>query len=72
MRANIKKVLSLLIVLCLLAAYIQPAVFIVLAVGTPVCEINSIGYDTFADALAAVSTDETIRLLSNINYNSGV
>ncbi|NLV34200.1 MAG: hypothetical protein GXY21_06665 [Clostridiaceae bacterium] len=72
MRANIKKVLSLLIVLCLLAAYIQPAVFTVLAVGTPVCEINSIVYDTFADALAAVSTDETIRLLSNINYNSGV
>ncbi len=72
MRASTKKVLSLLIVLCLLAAYIQPAVFTVLAVGTPVCEINSIGYGTFADALAAVSTDETIRLLSNINYNSSV
>lgn len=37
-----------------------------------VCEIGSTQYATFAEALAAVTDGQTIKLLKNINHNAGI
>lgn len=37
-----------------------------------VCEINGKQYATLTEALAAVKTNETIKLLKDINYNEGI
>ena len=70
MKSGIKKMLSLLIILCVFLAYLQPAALHVSAENVPICEISSVGYNSLADALAVIRTNETIKLLTNIDYNS--
>ncbi|OQB51213.1 MAG: Endo-1,4-beta-xylanase A precursor [Firmicutes bacterium ADurb.Bin146] len=72
MKSGIKKMLSLLIILCVFLAYLQPAALHVSAENVPICEISSVGYNSLADALAVIRTNETIKLLTNIDYNSGI
>ena len=37
-----------------------------------VCEIDGVPYETLDEALAAVADGETIRLLADIDYESGI
>ena len=37
-----------------------------------VCEINGVGFQTLGQALNAVSSGQTIKLLKNIEHNSGI
>ena len=66
------KTVSLLLVFCLLAVMIP--VSVQADTGGNVCEIveTGTGYATLDDALAAVESGQTIKLLDNIDYNKGI
>lgn len=57
---------------CLLAmVFIAAAPIGTLAAGE-VCQIDGVTYETLGEALAAVTDGETIRLLADIDYESGI
>jgi len=71
MRSVLRKVLSMLLALCLWTALMP---FSVLAAEGDVCEVDGTTYATLDDALDAVhpTGGGTIRLLENINYDGGI
>ncbi|HBN82646.1 MAG TPA: hypothetical protein DDZ89_02280, partial [Clostridiales bacterium] len=71
MKGVLKKTLSMLLVLCVMSTFMP---FYVLAAEGDVCEIveTTVGYPTLDAALTTVQNGQTIRLLKDINYSSGI
>ena len=75
MKPKLRKLLSMLLALCLLAVFSPVGMTPALAAGE-VCEINGTQYATLDDALNAVleggATATTINLLQDIDYAGGI
>lgn len=63
-----RKVLSLILTAVMLLGLLPLTV----QAAEDICQIGTTNYTALGDALAAVTTGQTIKLLQNINYNSGI
>jgi len=74
MKLNFKKTLALLLAIGMLLVILPTMAF----AADDVCQIidmNGVtiaGYDDFTDALAAIEDKQTIQLLTNIDYKTGM
>ena len=74
MKRKSTKLMAIIICAIMLAALLPTGAFAAENVVVPgaVCEISGVQFSDFTDALAAVKNGETIKLLADINYNSGI
>lgn len=63
-----RKILSLILATVMLLGLLPTTA----QAASGVCEIGTTGYATLEAAMGAVTTGQTIKLLSNINYNTGI
>ncbi len=67
-----KKLLSVVTILAMLFSMISFAPTASYAIGEAVCQIGSVPYESFSDALAAAIDGDTITLLNNIEYPANI